>query len=1083
MSDNRIIESKILTYDISYHKGSGIPMGKCFTKVAPRYHKDYGVCSYLKKQGKPTPQDGIFGYYTIEEFIAFANGLAEGTPKHEHAFLKGIFSGGTTMVDIVETSDYLPIDIDFKDNKWMRDVSKVSDVIYSLKRHTAFMGRSASGRGIWGMLLVDGLGELCKEGFNEDEKAEHKRIANMVYRMLEKLVEKDTGIKISLDDSQGAFRHIRYAAHQRKPIELNYEPTVFTFERKETVKTLPNTNGIVRLKRERDNFSGTVYEQFNRDNSIWDLCDTVGLRRVGNGNRLLRDGGTGSTGEVKDNGAYFICNSSTFANSHGCSPLIGYSYYYPHHFYMIAKGFQSYKELERDLLKQGYSHSELDFRDMYDTAAKATSNRTIFKLCETLFHRDVESRYKFFYEAPIPEHLKPIYRGYLNIKPLKIEFDEEYPLEGFVSTRLEQIFDIVDAKGMVALNSPTGSGKTYSIIDDFPKIRPNKRALIIESLTAPTEQAGQKSNADIVRLFGSELTIEDFDKSKENDLTIGTYNQSIRVLTNRINPFDYIIIDELHSFVLGNSYRYKVLKPLTKALEKYMELFPETKILGLTGTSISLFKDLGFYMVNLYRENPPVIKVIQRVDGRTSDVKIRQHQIDNVTKGDKVMYRADSAAIMGDLRDWYIDNLRYKENEVIYFTGEKEIKSGKDYRGLVKSSRFDDSVKVVLTSPLLDEGVSIDNEDFNQLVFMDNKINWRPEVFKQLTARFRQPEDLTIYQYIKERKEQVYRNETASYDEVEREILEFMEEDGVETTTFRVLGSLNRYKHEDGSLYNVGIAYKTSEDFFDSLTTDERNLFMKLNYNVQVEKDLEYEKQKIKPVKKNMPRKERDALKTQFLDENWQEVLAVFCSHAKNPEDKDSVLRLGEGLLPFVDNEQVRSFVWNNYEYFKTVIETYAIFTQVSFEPYSLLFDKDGTAASKASLERRANFFKVQYMLRDLGNSKGDRKLAAKYMRVLKDVDSHKGHLSMSKVLRLAKKARIPEVKSTLVWKNRFKDIISANTSKVWDKDRHFVEKEGYPIAVKRYMTDWLRPFNEDEIEEQEYKYKPQITEQLKLNL
>lgn len=1083
MSDNKIIESKIVTYDISCGKATSIPLDKCFTKVAHRYSKITKECSYLKQQGKPTPKDGIHGYSSIEELVDFVNNILKKMPKHEHAFLKGVFKRGTSQINIVGTNDYLPIDIDDKDNPWLKSAYKTSNVIDSLRRHCVFIGRSASGTGIWGMVLVNGLGDLCKDGFNEDEKTEHKKIANNVYRKLEGLVLEDTDIAISLDDAQGAFRHIRYAAYQKTPVKINYKPTCFSYEKKEVLQEIPFTNGVIKLKREKENFVGTIYEDFNNNNSIWDLCDNVGLSRVGTSNRLLRSGGTGSTGEVKDNGAYFICNSSTYSHSHGCTPLIGYSYYYPHHFYMIAKEIQSYKILEEDLIKQGYKNSEIDLEDMSAKASATTSNEGIFKLCEPLLYRDISMRWDFYDKALIPQDLKPIYRGYLNIKNLKVEFDEEHLLEGHVSTRLEQILDLVDDKTMVALNAPTGSGKTVSIIKDFHKLRPNKSALIIVPLTGIAKQAGKNTGIYVARLSGSGLTELDFEAAKTAQLTIAVCNQAVKVLEDKLNPVDYLILDELHSYILGNAYREPVLKELAKNIEVYLQRFPDTKILGLTGTSLSLFKDLGFYMVNLYRENPPVINVIQRTDGRNSDIKIQQHQTNDVTKGEKVMYRADSVDIMHDLRRWYINDLRYKKNEVVFFTGEEQVKTGKDFIDLMENERFNNDVEIVLTSPVMDEGVSINNEDFNQLVYMDNQINWRPEVFKQLTARFRQPKDLTIYQYIKERKEQVYRNETASYEEVENEILDHIEEDGSAQTTFRVLGSLNRYKHEDGSVYRTGIAFKTSEDFFNSLTTDERNLFLKINYNIHVQKDYEYERLKMKPVKKSMPRKEADVLKAKLLNEHWQEVLSTFYSHAKKPDDKDAVLRLGESLLSFVDNEEVRSFVWRYYKYFLSVIKSYHVFTMVSTEPFSLLFNKDGTASSSSNLERKANFLKVQYTLSNIGNELGDRRLAAKYIKLLKEVDRHEGYLSIDEVLRMAKRVRIPQVDFTLVWKNSFKDIISANTSRVWDKDNHFVVKANNPAAENKYMREWLRPFKEVGTKSKEYGYKPQIVKQLKLEL
>ena len=65
------------------------------------------------------------------------------------------------------------------------------------------------------------------------------------------------------------------------------------------------------------------------------------------------------------------------------------------------------------------------------------------------------------------------------------------------------------------------------------------------------------------------------------------------------------------------------------------------------------------------------------------------------------------------------------------------LKNSVDYNKIAYKAQFADQYRLILTTSLIDEGVSIKQNGFSDVVFIETNYNPRPEAIKQFFARFR----------------------------------------------------------------------------------------------------------------------------------------------------------------------------------------------------------------------------------------------------------------------------------------------------------------------------------------------------------
>src|SRR5699024_4259800 len=107
------------------------------------------------------------------------------------------------------------------------------------------------------------------------------------------------------------------------------------------------------------------------------------------------------------------------------------------------------------------------------------------------------------------------------------------------------------------------------------------------------------------------------------------------------------------------------------------------------------------------------------------------------------------------LKNEAVQRFGYKKNEVLILYSDTKIKNAKDFKQLTQKGKFDDKIKLVITTSLIHEGLSIRKNDFTDVVIIESSYSPRPEPIKQFFARFRNVDaGRTNYLYLKRKNDQ-----------------------------------------------------------------------------------------------------------------------------------------------------------------------------------------------------------------------------------------------------------------------------------------------------------------------------------------
>ena len=103
--------------------------------------------------------------------------------------------------------------------------------------------------------------------------------------------------------------------------------------------------------------------------------------------------------------------------------------------------------------------------------------------------------------------------------------------------------------------------------------------------------------------------------------------------------------------------------------------------------------------------------------------------------------RINSRSDADSLKTELVKLKKYWGNEILILNSDTHIKEGKDFRTLTSQRYFKDNIRLIITTSVIDEGLSIRQNGFTDVVFIEPDYKPMPEALKQFFARFRN-EDL-----------------------------------------------------------------------------------------------------------------------------------------------------------------------------------------------------------------------------------------------------------------------------------------------------------------------------------------------------
>lgn len=757
---------------------------------------------------------------------------ADGGKLKDHCLLKGLYKDNFNGADCYKNVPYLFFDIDVKNTKTKKEndhllQSKTNQVIFEeLKKVSVICWRSNSGHGIAGVLYVPQLANYL-----EKDKDLHLQAGKQITKYLSEYLHNVTGIqRIIFDNAQSKFRQVRFLAQQEERRSLNHKPFEFTYNVEVKEKTY--SKGVKKYAPANCKSPyGTLTNQFDADNDILTIAQRCGftvVSRSRNKTRVKHQLTTSSNSGVIDEAQNVYFNhSESFSEQKAFSPSQLFCYcefkgdWSKFFEYLNGLGYK-----EKQTTKEAVNTTSKTLKDeLKQIKDEDKASEIIFKHCydlQTLSHEDKQA---FIKENCPSDNLKKFFIAYLKLVDYRISYDKSLTIENYVSEKLPEILDYTDKHSKVIARAETGKGKTTALIRDFHKYRPNERLLILLPLTIILEQNKKEYGNKAIYLdgFSDEFEHED---AKTANLVLATYDQGIRVL--ECSKFDYIVIDEVHQLITANDWR-KVINELTPHLDK-------SKVIGLTGTPSAMFKAIGYKLVNIDVLKPKQTKA----EIRFSNCKPYDLALSHLkqVKG-KTLVRLNDTDGIKILKKQLIAVKLYKQSEILVLHSTKEIKASKEFKQLAHERIFNDKIKVVLTTSLIDEGLSIDQTEFTDIVFIETDYSPRPEAIKQFFARFRNEDpDRKNYLYLRTKNNQTPTNYNPLHEY--KETLRVLENEALQysglpmETTYNNVFSNEDFFYSDNTVNPYYLAYSITGNLFRFFNIHQFISFLECNYNLKL---------------------------------------------------------------------------------------------------------------------------------------------------------------------------------------------------------------------------------------------------------
>lgn len=831
------------------------------------------VDQWYSDQKPKGPNYGVLDYFSIEEAVAYINELPQKTSKNNAPnFLKGLYEGGTGGRFCKIGSNLLFYDIDVKrkkakkegENEHLFDPKLNSDVFDYLKTISLFVFRSYSGHGIAGALFVPFLENLLV-----DKKSLHKRIGDEICSELTRLIYNEINIKVQFDSKQNTFRQLRKVYPQEAKVDLNRNPIQVNVKVKEEDHV---THTGVPMFKDDYGYKGSIRYQFNENTSIEEALLINGFSKISNNRWHNPASSSASTGQVNFESNTFYSHSSSF----------GEGLYTPFDFYaksygMTGSEFNNYlkTQVNYEIIPCGEKAINLAVDSLNNDNL---GSQDIFDLCSPLLSLSIPERYDFVKKLNANDTVMNHVYEYLEIVNLDIIYDYEVKFVDFLSESTNEIMSVVDSSNKVCVAAGTGYGKTRAFIEHF-KSKTESKTIFLAPLQSIVEQTSKELK--IPYLTGDSSALY-HSRVKTSNIFVATYEQGVKHMET--TDFDYVIIDEFHNVYTSNNYR-EILAPLAHLISK-----SKSKIIGLTGTPNNIIRELGYTIVKCEKNIRLNREVIERFTNRNGHFTA----IDHIKRhGGKCLIRINSKTNLDSIKAELIETLNYDESEVLVLFSDRRVKRSAEYKSLIEEGYFPSYVKIVLVTGVIDEGVNIEDKDFDSVVFIESNIfncNPRPEAIPQFFNRIRSHNIKTKYYFYRRySSEHVYR-----YLNVQEHFantiltLKNWKNQFVDYSTYTGVFNNDKYFLSDNSVNKPYVAYNTTLSSFQRFTPYMLDEYLK-NYNITIIRDDNFKPKVVdKSFKKSWDKDNKLEIRHLWVN-HLDTIFSVLKYEANNPHVKEDL--------------------------------------------------------------------------------------------------------------------------------------------------------------------------------------------------
>ena len=395
--------------------------------------------------------------------------------------------------------------------------------------------------------------------------------------------------------------------------------------------------------------------------------------------------------------------------------IFGGNYQEWYHRYKSTIGNQPFKY---NNVKYQLSHPDIEGENLFDT-----NSQSYFRLVENPFSFSIES-----------------------------EKQKEFPITEYMIEQSEQIDSIISENRMIAIDSPTGSGKTSFFCgskkllgktQSYFRRNPNELGVIAVPTRSICKQISKEHG--IVAVYGNNISLYG---SKRHQLIVCTYDtiNHIKDIEDRI-----LIIDEAHKLVddfgngkTGHLFRASALRNLLSKTEI------AKKTVLLSGTMpMSLIYSHKLFYVKLKRKKTNKVHIYQvNTDKQNNNgfLKTTINHLVNMRNNRKkelidVVFWNNHEQLM-EIKNHLINQQKWKESDISIIS-RKDIDSSehKVYQNIIDNQMIK-GVKLVLTTCIIGEGINIKNNDIGSVIMVNN---YCTNTAIQFIARFRKMDVLNLH--------------------------------------------------------------------------------------------------------------------------------------------------------------------------------------------------------------------------------------------------------------------------------------------------------------------------------------------------
>ena len=533
---------------------------------------------------------------------------------------------------------------------------------------------------------------------------------------------------------------------------------------------------------------------------------------------------------------------------------------------------------------------------------------------------------------------------YLMVKDLEIKYDAELEIQKYVGEEIENVFSYANKYKNVCIYADTGTGKTTATLN-YLKSNPSLKAIFLVPLQSIAYQIHCDHKIPYL-IADSSAAIHSL--AKKSNVFVATNEQGVKYLADL--EFDYIIVDEGHDLIINNSYKMEVISELG-----YMIKTSKSKVILLTGSPLDIFKQIGFSLLKIKNLNHYKTDVIERFTKLNGYQVIISHVSSNIGK---MLIRYNHKDHLEEAKKYLCKNHGYDKNEIVVIhSGNKNKES--QYKLLLQNGKFSDHIKIVLITSLIDEGISINQEDFKSVVYIaTGERLLRPEAPKQFFARFRNHDP--------ERINYLYRNNanTSStyFDERSEYACSYKMLDGEKNNyhqSYQDIFSVEKFYLKDGSVNDFYLANYVTNQTFEGATSYEYDYYLETNYSINIVRDKGFKEIKVDQSEMRLSLAEKKARIATICLEDFDTVLTVLMTESKDPKTREDLKN-----SPVSINEENADFIASNLSSFEAIYKYYTRLLSLGIDPFTIIF-KNGKQQGNQAINNQLYLIETIHLVKN----------------------------------------------------------------------------------------------------------------------